>query len=149
MKVISELLDYTINAPNRINVFTANNEVIGGRLIMGGGAALACARAYPGIEELLGDRITERIWEDGFYGYIHVDFKGVSVGALQTKCEVRFPSTEELVRRSCKKMASVAQAYGHLEFHVNSPGTGLGGLKEEDILPMIEKIFPDNVTVYV
>jgi hypothetical protein len=154
MKLIRKLLDYKERDKFRINIFTANSVLVPSRLgpllVMGGGAALAAKRAYPDSDALLGEAILKEKDESGDYGYIEVTDKfGDILGALQAKRHFWDPSPIDLIEWSSKKLAERALEFPSIQYHTNCPGIGLGGLKEEDVLPILEDIFPGNVTVYV
>mgnify|MGYP001580901715 CR=1 FL=1 len=53
----------------------------------------------------------------------------------------------ELIKESASQLAVVAGAYSNKTFVLPRPGCGNGGLKWEDVKPVIEPILPDNVHV--
>lgn len=154
MQIKYQLLDYTERGDNRVNVFTANSVVVsskeGPRLIMGGGAALAAHQAYVRADLLLGEAIQKNRDEHGDFGYIDiVDSLGDRLGAYQAKRHYANPSTIELIISASVKFAEVANKFPEKEFHTNCPGIGLGGLSEEEVLPVIFPLLPNNVIVYI
>ena len=129
-----------------ILLFTANNVVNRGRLIMGAGAAVDVANAYPAVPVLLGTKIS-RYMTNGFYGIVTSQQHDRVVGAFQTKYHYKNPSTIELVKRSIEQLVTLANNFPNKLIHLNFPGIGLGGLKEKDVLPLLG-VLPDNVIIW-
>lgn len=158
MKLIEGLLDYKW-AYNKDNagdtfIFTANSMVKDGRLLMGGGAALAAREAFPLVDSCLGKEIQKTIF-DQKYGYVEIecqhgfinDWHNFYIGAFQTKTVVMLPSSLELIEMATNDLCKVAEKRPDSIFRLNYPGIGLGGLNPEDVQPIIERL-PDNVRVY-
>jgi hypothetical protein len=153
MKIVRELLDYTTATPGNVYVFTANNVVTyfgTPHLVMGGGAARACAKAFDNAEELFGEAIRKSVNDKGDFFYVEIPHGDNVVGALQTKYHYSQPSPINLVVESCKVFAEHASNNPDIQYHCNSPGTGLGGLDEREVFIELEKLnIPNNVTFYV
>lgn len=139
-------MDYSIpwNLP-QIYLFTANNVLNQqGCLIMGAGNAKAARNAYPELPRLLGAKIKEGqdfhlIWQEiGSNQFI---------GALQTKRQWRDSSPQDLLEKSLEKFKQVALNRLAVEFHCPLPGVGMGNLKKEEVLTLVED-FSNNVNFY-
>jgi len=163
MKLINERLDYAQPRSYKdIVTFTANNVITkDGRLVMGAGAAKACLEAFPGVDKEI-VKSMKFLADKRNYGFITTPTRLVNglidyevtrfVGAFQTKRSYREPSTLEIIKNSVKilkKRATPPHGFdvSMWTYHMNFPGIGLGGLREEDVLPIIEEL-PDNVFVY-
>lgn len=147
MKLIEAQLDYTKTEPGHVYIFTANSIVYNGDLCMGGGAALAAREAYPGVETLLGAEI-EQAFLSSKFGFVVVPYNDFFVGAFQTKVHYRNPSYLDLIETASRMLGNIARDNPGVTYHLNYPGIGLGGLRVEDVQPIIEKHLPDNVIVY-
>lgn len=145
MKLVEGLLNYEAIEAGHTYIFTANSMVKNGRLLMGGGAALAAYNAYPGVDALLGAEINE-VCRNGVFGYVEVPHSLIQVGAFQTKTVVWEPSKLDLIEEATEDLLSLARS-GVGTYHLNFPGIGLGGLNPEDVMPIIKRL-PDNVVVY-
>jgi hypothetical protein len=131
---------------------TANSTLNNcGELVMGAGAALEAKKRWPWMPQRAGAYIRDFATHDGtgmFYGLMTFQAeKGLDgqVGLLQTKHGWRYPSSQALITRSLRMLWGSANSFHRIA--LNFPGIGLGGLKREDVLPLLE-VLPDNVFVY-
>lgn len=143
MILINELLNYNDWKLPDVYGFTSNSVITKNGLVMGGGAALAMKRAVPESPILIAKAM---------------DYKNNSCDAIKvkedkyifwfrTKKHYKDFSSLKLITQSTNVLNELAHRYKQLTFHLNAPGIGLGGLKWEDVLPIIE-ILPDNVRIY-
>lgn len=161
MKLVNEKLDYALPRSYKdIVIFTANNVITkDGKLVMGAGAAKACLDAFPGVDKQI-VKAMKFLPDKRNFGFISTSTrlvkglidKNVSrfVGAFQTKRSYREPSTIEIIKNSVKilkKHATYGFELSSWIYHMNFPGIGLGGLREDEVLPIIGEL-PDNVFVY-
>lgn len=131
---------------------TTNGIVNNGSLVMGGGTALQAKERYPLFPEIAGDFVirwgnrvhhlwvprADRSGDDHFFTF-------------PTKNHYRDPSDMELIEASARELMQ------YLDKHISCqrykkvllprPGVGLGGLKWEDVKPVIEPILDDRVWV--
>lgn len=114
-----------------------------GHLVMGKGTASVMKLTEPWIARAFGGMVTTplygllvyRVRSDHYYG------------AFQTKYSWRQKSTLELVRYSTIKLFEWLLAHPTATVALPFPGINNGGLKREDVLPIIS-LLPDNVRVY-
>lgn len=130
---------------------TTNNCVTkDGRLVMGAGAAKSMKDIFPDIDLFFARQITR---VDNNNNFIYASKYGLLVntttrlGAFQTKYHFKDKSDLELIRYSTAKLILFALANPTDTIHLNFPGIGYGGLKKEDVLPIITAL-PDNVIVW-
>ena len=122
--------------------FTANSKINkAGALIMGAGGAKACKDLYTGVELTFGKKIV-----DGEEFNVKTSIKH-KVFALQTKVDWREKSNIALVSRSINRLKELLDAYPELTFACTFPAIQNGGLKREDILPML-KLLPNNIDIW-
>ena len=131
--------------PNEIVLFTANNCLDQyGHLIMGAGCAKQAKRLMPEAPLLFGKAI-KHFHKSQAFGLLAVI--NYPIGAFQTKFDWRKPSSLSLIEFSCSKLAKRAELWPHINFHLPYPGIGLGGLSEERVEPIINKL-PNNVHIW-
>jgi hypothetical protein len=81
----------------------------------------------------------------GFYGTL---YDGVdNVLAFQTKTNWRNPADLNLIAYSAGQLDTLARKWKHATFHLNFPGIGLGGLREDEVEPIIRTL-PENVVIW-
>jgi len=116
-----------------------------GELVMGRGIALEAKTRFPELARRLGDIFTSvaDMLPNCWYGLILVD----NIVAFQTKVDWKNQSDLDLIKFSTGLLAEMATEHLNEQFHLNFPGIGNGGLKREDVLPIIQDL-PDNVTVW-
>lgn len=120
-------------------------------LVMGGGAALEAVQRYPGVRELAALRILDyypsgqEIYSYGFL-YLGEMTPGEHLGIFQVKYHYRMPADLMRIHSSAVGLKQFIDTRWPHAVRLNFPGIGLGRLKREDVLPVID-FLPDNVTV--
>lgn len=161
--------------PADLILVTTNSFVkTDGRLVMGRGAAKDALRHFPGIDLIFGGMIKDSA-EAGLYGLLIGSQQGppwegygwtlqhqlqektmprqmpiaapVLVGAFQVKFNWWAPAQLELIGYSTDMLLTRAANIPLESVSLNFPGIGNGGLKREEVLPIIERL-PANVTVW-
>ncbi len=133
----------------------------GPRLVMGGGAAKGLLDALPGIDLTLARNIMEHgrkeqngSWSYGVaYGHKSLGMAWRYFGGFQTKVAVSEDSTLEIISNSVKVLEEHIKDMGkngdrEWIWKINYPGIGLGGLKREQVEPLISHL-PDCVEFYL
>ncbi len=122
-----------------------------GENIMGGGTARDCADRYPDFPKWLGTKI-ETFGNNVFY---HAPS---NIFTFPTKHHYRDPSSLELIEQSCvrllEKIQIIPQHYKigfptDWKVFLPVPGTGLGGLTEEEVFPILEKYFGGSSNIII
>jgi hypothetical protein len=106
--------------------------------VMGRGCALEAKQRIPGIEKLLGEGITK--WGNVFR------FAVECVAFFPTKHHWMDKADLVLIQKSAEMLAMTAKASPDCNFILPRPGCGNGGLRWEEVKPVIE-FLPDNVWV--
>jgi hypothetical protein len=114
---------------------------------MGAGAAFEAKKLYPTSPALLGMKIKAKRDPKGFYGLAFCHQHNCRLGAFQTKYHWNSDSSLELIQASIRQLEIYAISTPSQTIFLNFPGIGLGGLKREEILPLLANL-PDNVTVW-
>lgn len=127
-----------------LTLVTTNAVVTKGKLVMGRGAALMLKTQMPYIPSLLAQRILENT-SYPLYGVAIVD--SFRVGGFQTKVDWRQNSTLEIIRHSTVQLFKWVVLYPSLRVDMNFPGISNGGLRREDVLPIVS-LLPDNVHIW-
>ena len=115
------------------NGFVKNN----GHAVMGRGCALEAAKKMPTLPVRLGDKIK--------YAGNHCHWMALDLFTFPVKHVWWDPADITLIDRSAKELREQAELYPDLTFILPRPGCGNGGLKWEDVRPVIAGILPDNV----
>lgn len=149
MKIVDGLLDYSKpwTTPD-LYLFTGNRYITAkGKLVMGRGAALQCRDVYPGVDKDLADKISKgKLSPNYFVKFTQLD-KDQYLGAFQVKNNFADKAELEIIKRSTYILKWFAIDKPHLNFHMNFPGIGYGGLPYESIIPIVQEL-PDNVILY-
>lgn len=151
MKIINGLLDYSKpwSTPD-LYLFTGNRYITAkGKLVMGRGAALQCRDTYPGVDKDLANYIKNKsnTLQPNYFIIFTQLSKDQYLGAFQVKNNFADKAELEIIKRSTKMLKRYAIDKPHLNFHMNFPGIGYGGLPYELILPIVQQL-PDNVILY-
>lgn len=121
-----------------------------GCLVMGRGAALQCQHKFPGINRTFGGLIEMHAQEwgkDSPYGVlVHHQIAQPDLGIFQVKHHYRDNAVKLLIMYSLMCLKDLAETDYPL-VAVNFPGIGWGGLRREDVLPLLGCL-PDNVEVW-
>ena len=143
-----------------ILVATTNASVTeSGSLVMGRGAARRLAAKHPGIPLVFGSMIVamgcaspaSRMSVQCMAGSGEKPYRFITsdgCGAFQVKGCWWHAASLDLVRASAEAMSVTAGGMLSTEFWMNFPGIGNGRLRRDDVLPIIERILPDNVLVW-
>jgi hypothetical protein len=122
---------------------TANSTLThDGRLVMGKGSAREMRDRYPGIDKMFGQHCKP----GGKYGTLVNRYGNVLLGAFQTKCNWREPSSPDLIQYATSKLLWICGHYDYTIF-LPFPGIGCGGLTEDEVLPIIS-VLHDNVAIW-
>ncbi|MDW8358931.1 MAG: hypothetical protein RMK63_13615 [Thermus sp.] len=118
-------------------VLATTNGVVkqDGSLVIGAGAAKALAERFPELPRILGKRVNP----GKPYGLIVVELRGSRVGAFQTKYHWQDPANLALIAYSTRMLRAYLMAHPDLRAHLPFPGVGLGGLREDQVLPILER----------
>ena len=114
---------------------------------MGRGAALQCRDTYPGVDKDLADKISKGELSPNYFNIFTQLSKDQYLGAFQVKNNFADKAELEIIKRSTKMLKRHAIDKPHLNFHMNFPGIGYGGLPYELILPIVQQL-PGNVILY-
>jgi hypothetical protein len=131
------------------NSFVKNNR----RLVMGAGAAYAAYRYKPELAQIFGHQILTGVGHLGVYGLLLDRSSGISpelplIGAFQTKTNYNIPSSLGLIERSLSALRKFCEDHPDIFVHLNFPGIGYGGLKPEEVKPLLLSYLTDQVTVW-
>ena len=113
-------------------------------LAMGRGAAKDLVDYLPGIDIVFGKIILDTC---GHLGEYHLIMSG-RYGAFQTKRHFKYGSDISLIRRAVSKLRTLAEVNPKSIYNLNFPGIGYGGLRRNQVLPLLETLLPDTVTVW-
>jgi hypothetical protein len=114
-----------------------------GTLVMGRGAAKEAAKKWPHLPKALGDTILPL----GTYGVRVTDDHSSSptrLGAFQVKRHWHDNANLDLIALSCIKLTE----YGEIKIALNFPGIGNGGLDQEKVKPILDRILPSNIDIW-
>jgi len=122
--------------------FTANSELNkNGELIMGAGNAKVVRDRYKDSAKIFGRMIKDK---EVFH------LKGsnkLGIFAFQTKIKWRDKSHITIIQEAAIKLKDFAIKNNNLKIALPFPGISNGGLKREDILPLLENL-PDNIDIW-
>lgn len=147
MIIVNEGLTYPVSiSPNKnVYFFTANSTLTKeGCLVMGVGCAKAVRDTYNGIDKLFGEKVGAK--EE--FNLEFINYKGVWIGAFQTKIHWRKLSPLYLVQDSIDKLKRISEERPSWAFHLPCPAISHGGLNKDEVLPLLEAL-PDNVIIYL
>ncbi len=115
-----------------------------GALVMGAGLALQFKNKYTGIAVRLGKKVKQ------FGNHCHTDwvsFDSRTLVSVPTKEHWKDPSPMWLIERSAHELAALADKHKWRKIVLPRLGTGLGGLKWEDVKAVISPILDDRFFV--
>jgi len=147
------MLDILKKEGDGLLLFTGNSVVNDGRLVMGAGVAKEIRTICPSAPRVLGSQVMNLNAIGVQYGVLIYEhdalyINGTRIGAFQTKIDWRNPSTLALIGYSTQSLLDHLNHYpGTTRVDMNYPGIGLGGLRMEDVAPIIS-ILPDIVHVW-
>ena len=145
MRVMLGKLDYLSQSPN-VRIFTGNPVITkAGKVVMGAGAAKAVRDGYVGIDSEFAKQLRSRPNANLLY----VDTPRGCIGWLKVKHHWKDNADLQLIYASLVELAATAKANKHVEFDVNMPGIGNGGLPVELVSGvLLSADLPNNVTVW-
>lgn len=114
-----------------------------GELVMGAGIALEAKNRYPELPSVFGGKVGKL----GVVGGDYYILQHKNILAFQTKRHYREKSPVELVVKSINRLKFLATVFDDKVFGLPFPAINNGGLKKEDVLPMLF-VLPDNVLVF-
>ncbi len=132
-------------------LFTANSTLKSNQeLVMGAGIAKQVAQMFPLMPAIAGRVVRDRCNDKGVYGVIMDTGRKpmMPIGLFQTKTDWKKNSTLELVEHSLSVLSAYAHKTRTYDFHVNFPAIGKGGLRREDVVPLLMDILPRNVHIW-
>lgn len=138
---MGELGMYVVTTCNTIIHLNENPQ-----LVMGKGAAEECKERYFGIDSECAHVIIN-CWSSN-YGFrvVRKSEPGKpGIGIFHTKRHWRNKALLDLISLSVKTMR-LASMKSEFVFRLNYPGIGAGGLKREDVEPLLMDL-PGNVTI--
>ena len=110
-----------------------------GTLVMGAGVAKQASLRYPGLPRIL----AEHVRKNGNIPYIVPEYRIVS---FPTKYNWKDPSDLSLIRESARKISDILPIDSSCG--LSKIGCGNGGLKWQQVKPLIEDILDDRFTVF-
>lgn len=134
-------------------LITANATVRkDGELVMGRGMALQAKQRFPLLPKDLGDWVVPASGERfAKYGVVLPYWGGVEkqLGAFQVKYHYGDKADLDLIQYSTNFLIELLEEQkGRIRnVHLNFPGIGYGGLKEEQVLPIVQQLL-DIVTIW-
>lgn len=122
-----------------------------GALVMGAGCALEAKERWPWLPKKIGADLRAQKKTSGEY-LLWIpeewDEPGARVGVLQTKKLWFVPSNLPLIARSLTRLQETLAARPEItRVALAMPGVGCGGLRREDVLPLLLPL-PDTCYVY-
>jgi hypothetical protein len=126
--------------------FTGNSYIRkDGCLVMGRGLAKEVRDRVQGSDEIFGGLISISHGHLGEYGLLVHVFPSQLLGLFQVKKHFRDKADLDLIAHSVESLLLLLHTVERID--LNYPGIGFGGLEEEDVRPIIERL-PDNVHVW-
>jgi hypothetical protein len=116
-----------------------------GALVMGRGIAVQARDRFPGLDLALGHAIGVSGREYGLL--VSPRWPRAKLGAFQVKHHYYERASLRLIRRATGCLAEFIAARQPEKVVLNFPGIGNGGLRREDVLPIVTQL-PDCVTIY-
>lgn len=117
-----------------------NMTVAGGKLIMGGGQAREARDRFPSLPALW-----SHLNDTGVMLYDREDL--YVVVSFPTKYHPSDNSDIELIEQSAQTLVKLADKYQWQEVVLPRPGCGLGGLKWEEVRPILQRHLDIRFTV--
>jgi len=114
-----------------------------GKAVMGAGIALLFKIYFPGIDENLGKKLKS----DG--AGVYLIWEEPAIVAFPTKYHFKDNSAIDLIIKSCHELVNLTKDLKFDRIYLSRPGCGLGGLKWEEVGPIISEILLDDKFVIV
>lgn len=148
MKIVNTKIDYKKHKASKyVCLFTANgvlNKAV--ELVMGAGNALDSKNAHPKSAKAYGQYLKDSFGKMEVYKYGLIADETYP-WAFQSKLHFKDNSDLNVIKMAVDHLTAYATVDSDIEFHLPFPGISLGGLKEEDVLPLLKKL-PDNVIIH-
>jgi len=137
MKVVTgDIWDY----PADVICITTNGTIKkNGEAVMGRGVALQAVQRFPGVAKDLGENLQR--WGN----FPHI-LKSELV-TFPVKHHWHERASLDLIKESAVQFAVHVKCFPELIFVLPRPGCGNGGLRWEEVEPVISSLLPDNVHV--
>lgn len=136
-EISGNIWDYRGNA---VIAITTNGQVTrSGRAVMGRGVAAQACRVMQELPELLGRRIAE--------SGNHVHYLGDNIVSFPVEHSPYEVPDLNLIERSARELAEMADEKGWQEIIVPRPGCGGGGLSWKEVRPLLERHFDERFRV--
>ena len=124
-------------------IFTGNSFIKrNGALVMGRGIAREVRDKWPGIDVEIGQALSTKMRDAGFYGLM-LEKK---IGVFQVKHHFADPAELILIAASAELLRIEAEDHPTTRYALNFPGIGNGHLKYDHVLPLLKHL-PDNVNI--
>lgn len=112
-----------------------------GHLVMGKGIALQAAQRYYDLPRILGASVAA-------HGNKIAYIKEYNIIAFPTKDHWKDKSDIILILQSTMDLYTLLKSLSFPDYFMTRPGCGNGGLNwRQEVKPVVELIFPDNVTI--
>lgn len=133
-------------------LFTSNGCIDSGALIMGAGTAKQVRDRFKGIDRAIATAIINHPDTQGtnpyLYGLLVSDrWPAGKVAAFQTKEHYNEGSCPALIYTTTCQLQEWCAAHPKAIVHMPFPGIGYGGLKKEEIYPIVD-VLPDTVNIW-
>lgn len=134
-EVKGDLWDY----PADIRCITTNGFVKqNGACVMGRGCAKEARDKFPGIDKALGRAILT------VGNHVNLLLEYGNIVSFPVKHTWNQQADPELIKRSAEELLILTNAYGWDTVVIPRPGCGNGGLKWENLKPLLEPILDDR-----
>ncbi len=145
MRVIHKDLFTCPSDGDAICVTTNGMIKANGCAVMGAGIAKTFAFKYPGLPKILG----RRLYESGNHAYYLTTAFGernevYHILSFPTKHDWRDKSDINLIEQSCYELVNLADKLKIRNVFFPLPGCGMGGLGEDEVYPVITRVFDDR-----
>jgi O-acetyl-ADP-ribose deacetylase (regulator of RNase III) len=113
-----------------------------GELVMGGGIALQFKNRYPKLPTILARHVSSK--GNHCYAiiatYVADDLPYKHIVSFPTKNDWKNNSPLSLIQQSINELVSLTSVHRWDTVALPFPGIGLGGLKYEEVLPLVERL---------
>lgn len=124
-------------------VVLTNGVVTNGALVMGGGVAREASDRFAPLAVVWGQDIINH----GLHVCAYETGLGPALVAFPTKRHWRDPSDLDLIAQSASELVDLTNHRGWGTVVLPRPGCGLGGLKWENVRPILELVLDDRFYV--
>ena len=128
--------------------FTSNGIIKSDKtLVMGAGVAKSFAERYPKLPKIFGELVERFGNRVNYHKQLDYGSKSIYIISFPTKYHWRDKSDLKLVEQSAKELVKLCDKLELKNVFLPYPAIGRGGLKKEEVEPVIEKILDDRITV--